>query len=297
MTGRTARGPVDGAPATQTQPAAGVIDTGRPGRRGGRAWLLGSSRSANGLRLVVALAALAGLWEVLARYVVKDQLILVPFSAVMRAMVHEATAGPLWHNCATTLLELAIAFPLSVLLGILVGAVLASSRVLAQTFDPILTAIYSLPIVALAPLFVAALGFGLSSKIAMIMLISIFPIIANTESGLRAADAGLIETARSFSASRLQILRTVTLPFSVPFIVGGTRIAFARAIVGAIIAEFFGSLSGIGYAIVSASQNFQTALLLAYVLVLGIVGFLSSLGLGWLERKLAPWRQAVNDGD
>jgi NitT/TauT family transport system permease protein len=263
----------------------------RPRRRRRQRWFTSSRRSANVVRLLLAIAVIAGLWELIARFVITDRLILAPFSDVMVALGHEAGTGVLWKNIATTLLELAVAFPIAVVAGVVIGAVLASSRVLSQTLDPLLTAVYSLPIVALAPLFVAGLGFGLSSKVALILLISVFPVIANTEAGLRAADAGLVEMSHSFTATRTQTLKTVTLPFSIPFIVGGVRVAFARAIVGAIVAEFFGAVAGVGYAIMAASQTYATATLLAYVLVLGVLGFCSSIVLEAWEHRLAPWKE------
>lgn len=272
------------------RPAGGPGTAGRRPRRG--AWLGGETRGASATRLFFSLGMFALVWELLARYVVTNKLIVVPFSDVVAALRIEAQSGSLWTNSVTTLTELVVAFPIAVVGGMAIGAVLASSKPVRQTLDPLLTALYSLPIVALAPLFVAGLGFGLSSKIAMVVLMAIFPVIANTESGLRAADAALIEAARSFSATRWQILRTVTLPFSVPFIVGGIRVAFARALVGVIVAEFFGAVAGFGYAIVAASQAYQTARLLGYVVLLGVVGLVSSIALRAWERRLAPWREA-----
>ena len=157
--------------------------------------------------------------------------------------------------------------------------------------DPILTAMYSLPIVALAPLFTAGLGFGVASKVAVVVLMAIFPIITNTDAGLRSAEPALIETARSYGAGRLQVLRTVTLPHSVPFIVSGIRVAFARALVGVIVAEFFGAIAGFGFAIAAAAQSYQTARLLGYVVVLGVIGLIASIGLTALEKRLAPWKE------
>ncbi|SJM47693.1 Hydroxymethylpyrimidine ABC transporter, transmembrane component [Actinomycetales bacterium JB111] len=173
----------------------------------------------------------------------------------------------------------------------MIGAILAGSKPIRQTLDPILTALYSVPIVALAPLFIAGLGFGISSKIAVVILMAIFPVITSTDAGLRSADSDLIETAHSFRATRWQVLKTVTLPHSVPFIISGVRVAFARALVGVIVAEFFGAVAGFGYVISAAAQQYQTARLLAYVVVLGIIGLLASILLTALERKLAPWKE------
>jgi len=255
------------------------------------AWLGGPTRGASTLRLFGSLLLLVVIWEVAARYLVNNRLLIVPFSDVMIALGFEAQSGDLWVNLGTTVAELAIAFPIAVVGGMVIGAILAGSKPVRQTLDPMLTALYSLPIVALAPLFTAGLGFGIPSKVAIIILMAIFPVITNTDSGLRSADPALIETAKSFKASRWQILRRVTLPHSVPFIISGIRVAFARALVGVIVAEFFGAIAGFGFAIAAAAQSFQTGRLLAYVVILGVIGLLASIGLTALERKLAPWKE------
>lgn len=254
-------------------------------------WFGGMSRSASLVRSLLSFVVLAATWEVVARTLITNRLILVPFSEVIVALGNEVASGELWRHAQITLLELAIAFPLSILIGVLLGLVIASSRLLQQLLDPILTAMYSVPIVALAPLFIAWLGFGIESKIAVILLVSVFPVIINTEVGLRSTDRGLIETAHSFNASRLQVFRTVMLPFSIPFIIGGIRVSFARALVGVVVAEFFGAFAGFGYAILAASQTYGTARLLGYVLILALLGMFSSILLRNWERQLAPWRE------
>jgi NitT/TauT family transport system permease protein len=153
-----------------------------------------------------------------------------------------------------------------------------------------MTAMYSVPIVALAPLFIAWLGLGFASKFVIVTLVAVFPILVTTEVGLRSTDRQLIEVARSYNASGWQIFTTVTLPFALPFIVSGVRVAWARALVGIIVAEFFGSFAGFGFAILAAEQTFATAVLLAYVILLGMLGLFGSLFFEWLERRLAPWR-------
>lgn len=253
-----------------------------------------SSRTAwwkGALRTAGSFTALAVVWEILARTVIQNRLVLVPFTEVMSALAAEIRSGEFWRHTWVTFQEIAIGFPISVGLGIAIGLLLSQSYVLQQMLAPVLTAMYSVPIVALAPLFISWLGFGLDSKVAIIMLTTVFPVIINTEVGLRSTDRALIEAARSFNATKWQIFQHVTFPFAIPFIIGGVRVAFARALVGVIVAEFFGSYAGYGYAILAASQTFQTDRLLAYVVVLGIVGMLGSVGLQAWERKLAPWRE------
>lgn len=254
-------------------------------------WLGGSSASANLVRILLSFAVAAVAWEVIARTLITNRLILVPFSEVMVALVHETVSGQLWVNARITLLEIAIAFPIAVVIGVALGLLIASNRVVQQVLDPLLTAAYSVPIVALAPLFVAWLGFGVESKVAIILLVAVFPVVINTEVGLRSTDRGLIETAHSFNATPLQVFRTVSLPFAIPFIIGGMRVAFTRALVGVVVAEFFGSFAGFGYVILAASQTYNTARLLGYVLLLALLGMVSSIALRAWEAKLAPWRE------
>lgn len=262
------------------------------GHRGGLLpWLGGSSRGASVVRLVLSLVLFLVVWQLAATYLIDNRLLLVPADEVAVALVDEIGSGEFGKNFATTVIELAIAFPLAVAGGFVMGAILAGSKPVRQTLDPILTAMYSLPIVALAPLFTAGLGFGITSKVAVVILMAIFPIITNTDAGLRSAEANLVETARSYGAKRIQVLRTVTIPHSIPFIISGIRVAFARALVGVIVAEFFGAVAGFGFAIAAAAQSYQTARLLGYVVILGVVGLVASIGLTTLEKRLAPWKE------
>lgn len=255
-------------------------------------WLGGSSRLTVFTRIAFSLLVFVIGWELVGRFLIQNRLILVPFSEVMLALWNEALGGSLWSHSWTTVQELLIAFPIAVAIGMLTGIVLAVSAPLRQTFEPIITGFNSIPLVALAPLFVAGFGFGILSKILIIIFISIFPVIASTDAGLRSADRALLEMARSFSASRWQVLKTVTMPHALPHLISGIRVAFAKALVGAIVAEFFGSMSGMGFAILEASQSYQTARLLGYVLLLGVLGLVASIGLEKLERKLGPWRES-----
>lgn len=253
-------------------------------------FLEGRSRSAALLRTLLSIAFVLVVWELLAKLVVRNQLLLVPPADVFGALAAEARKGALWTNATATVTAVVISFVVSAIAGIGIGLALASSRLLSLMAGPMLAAMYSVPVVALAPLFIAWLGLGFASKFAIVSLVAVFPILVTTETGLKATDRGLVEAARSFNASAWQIFTTVTLPFALPFIVSGIRVAWARALVGIVVAEFFGSFAGFGFAILAAGQTFDTATLLAYVIVLGAMGLAGSLLFGWLERRLAPWR-------
>lgn len=249
------------------------------------------TRTAAVARIAISMIFVVVLWEILTATLVKNRLVLVPPIEVAKAIVHEARSGALWTNALATLFALAISFPVAVAAGVAFGLALSSSRLLSLMTGPMLTGLNSIPIIALAPLFIAWLGLGFASKFAIVSLIAIFPVIVTTEVGLNGADSALIDAARSFDASPWQIFKTVTLPFALPFIIGGVRVAWARAVTGVIVAEFFGSFAGFGFAILAASQTFDTATLLAYVIILGVLGLLGSIFFEWLERRLAPWRR------
>jgi NitT/TauT family transport system permease protein len=248
------------------------------------------SRSAAIARVSLSAACVIALWQVLSLFVT-NRLLLVPPADVVAALVREVQQGNMWTNAVATVTAVGTSFAVSVAIGVAIGLSLASSRVLSLTAGPLLSALNSVPIIALAPLFIAWLGLGFASKFVLVLLVAVFPVVVTTEAGLRATDRQLIEAAQSFNATRLQIFTTVTFPFAVPFIVSGIRVAWARALVGIVVAEFFGSFAGFGFAIMSASQTFDTARVLGYVMVLGTMGLVGSILFAWLERRLAPWRE------
>ncbi len=255
-----------------------------------RAFLESSTRPAAATRITLSILVVLVLWQVLATTVVTNRLLLVPPGDVAVALLREARSGDLWTNAVATITAVAASFPVAAIIGIALGLMLSSSRLVSLTLGPVMTAMYSVPIVALAPLFIAWLGLGFASKFVIVTLVAVFPILVTTEVGLRSTERQLIEVARSYNASGWQVFTTVTLPFALPFIVSGVRVAWARALVGIIVAEFFGSFAGFGFAILAAEQTFATATLLAYVILLGLLGLFGSLFFEWLERRLAPWR-------
>lgn len=247
------------------------------------------TRGAAITRILISTAFVLIIWQLTAM-VVTNRLLLVPPADVASALLKEVQQGAMATNAWATVTAVVTSFIVSVIIGIGIGLALASSRFLSLTGGPVLSALNSVPIIALAPLFVAWLGLGFASKFVLVLLVAVFPVVVTTEAGLRATDKPLIEAARSFNATSLQIFSTVTFPYALPFIVSGIRVAWARALVGIVVAEFFGSFAGFGFAIMSASQTFDTARVLGYVIVLGAMGLIGSVAFAALERRLAPWR-------
>src|SRR5690606_17209744 len=139
-----------------------------------------------------------------------------------------------------------IGYGAAVILGIMLGFVIALKPTLRLYLEPWLIGLYATPMIALAPIFVVLLGIGIYSKIAIIFIEAFFPITVNAALGVRATPKDLIEASRSFGASDSQVVTTVYLPNSLPFILAGMRIGVARGLAGVVISEIFGSVAGIG---------------------------------------------------
>jgi NitT/TauT family transport system permease protein len=241
-------------------------------------------------RGIISVIVVLALWEVTARYLIKSQLFFVPLSAVVARGQELLQTGELQTDIGVSLIEFAGGYLLAAMVGIVLGVIMAGSRVARDLFDPWISMAYATPVVALGPLFILGLGIGLASKIAIIFLTAVFPIIINTQIGLSTTDRTYIEVARSFGASMAQIYAKIRIPAALPYIIGGLRLSIARALVGVVVAELFGARAGLGFLIFNATASFDTAGLFVAVIILAVAGVVSVEALKWLERRLAPWR-------
>ena len=241
----------------------------------------------------IAAASVIGgilLWEIVARWVIQDKLFLVaPTVMIVRAMELIKT-GELQEHTITSGLEFVIGFGLASIVGILGGLLIGVNRTARSISAPWISAMNSTPTVALSPLLILWFGLGLSSKVVVVFIVSVFSVLVNTQAGVEDADPRLIETARAFGAKRWQIFLKILLPASVPYIVAGLRLGVGRALVGVVVAELFGATSGLGYMITTASQIFDMAALFTAISILAVAGVLSTELIRIIERRIAPWR-------
>jgi NitT/TauT family transport system permease protein len=177
------------------------------------------------------------------------------------------------------------------MVGIPLGILTATNDALRDYLDPWMNGLYATPTVALAPLFIMWFGIDIWSKVAVVFLSAVFPILINTYTGIQATDLHLIEAARSFNASRLQMFTKVLIPSAIPFIIAGMRLGVGRGIVGVVVGEIFAARAGLGFLISTSGQVFDTAGLFVGVVVLAVTGILSMELLKMLERRVAPWRE------
>src|SRR5919198_5682087 len=218
-------------------------------------------------------------------------LILAPLSDIWAKFIRLATTGELQRHTLVSLHEFVVGFAVAAGFGVCLGIAIASSEAVRDFIDPWVSAIYATPTVALAPMFIFIFGIDAPSKMAVVFLLAVFPIVINTATGIRSTDQVYIEAARSFSATRTQIFTKVLIPSSLPFIVAGLRLGIGRGLVGVVVGEFIGARAGLGYLIFRSSQGFEIDAMWAGVFLLAGTGVLSVILLQKVERRLAPWRR------
>jgi ABC-type nitrate/sulfonate/bicarbonate transport system permease component len=135
-------------------------------------------------------------------------------------------------------------------------------------------------------------GLGVTAKIVVVFLLAVFPILINTYIGVRNVSRDLVELGEAFCANERQIFTKIVIPDTVPFIMAGLRLAVGRALIGMVVAEFFTTLSGLGSLIVTSANFFRTDKLFVPILVLAVLGIGLTELVGWLERKVAPWKES-----
>jgi ABC-type nitrate/sulfonate/bicarbonate transport system permease component len=186
--------------------------------------------------------------------------------------------------------EFAVGIACSIVVGVVVGLLMGWYTVLEETLGLALNIFYSLPLVALAPIVVLWFGIGLISKIVVVFVASLFPILVSTLSGVKNVDRTLVNVARSYNASRLDLWRTILLPAAVPSVITGIRLGMATGLIGVVVGEFISAQAGIGFLISQAANNFNTDLMFVGLLILAVVSVILTFGLRAVERRFNRWR-------
>ena len=169
---------------------------------------------------------------------------------------------------------------------------MARVRWLDWALDFPINALYATPLVALVPILVLWFGIYLKAKIIVVFLFAVFPILINTYQGVRECDKNMLEVARSFRSNEWRVWQDVLLPFALPYIAAGVRLAIGRGLVGMVIAEFYTTISGLGFMITRYANNFEMDKTFVPVIVLMALGVSLTSALKWLERRVAPWSHA-----
>ncbi len=203
--------------------------------------------------------------------------------------------GSIWAPLGVSAGAFAVGLGLAIIAGLPLGILLGRSRTLNAMFDPFITAFNATPRLVFLPLLMLWFGIGLWSKVAIVFLGALFPLLINTYEGVRNADKLLINVVRSFGAGEWDIARLVVIPNSLPFIVVGLRLAIGRAVLGVVVAEFFGAQDGLGVVMVRAASSFQVDVVFAGLIVFAGLSLIMTGLVKLLEERMSRWRpQHVN---
>jgi NitT/TauT family transport system permease protein len=230
-----------------------------------------------------------GIWELLpALGLVRPIFTSSPSRIVVAAQ--SLAAERLWEDMWISGTEFGIGFALAVITGVPLGILLGWYHRWHAVCDPFISMLYVTPRVALLPLLILWLGIGLASKIAVVFLGALFPILINVIAGMRTIDETLLMCARSFGARDRQIFVSLALPSCVPFMLAGLRIGVGRGLVGVVVGEMVASTGGIGHMMAVAGAMFQTDKVFVGIIIIAIFGYTITTLLNKLERHFESWR-------
>jgi NitT/TauT family transport system permease protein len=237
---------------------------------------------------IASLAIVLGTWQLLAPRL--DHVVSHP-SAIARALYELAASGELWLYASESLSALALGMALALALGVPLGLAMARWRPIDWVLDSYVNAFYVTPVVALVPLIALWVGGQSQARVLVVLFCAVLPVLSHSYRGARALDERLLEVARSFRSSEAGVWRHLLLPWTLPHVAHGVRIAVARALVGLLIVEFYMAFSGLGYMIVRYAQDSRTDRTLVPVVLLMFVGITLTSALRWVEHRIAPWRR------
>lgn len=221
-----------------------------------------------------------------------------PFLLPSPGLVLERAAsfgGHWWPHIFATAVESLGGFVLAGFFGLAAAIPLVLSKNLDDTMSPLVTALQIAPKVALAPIFILWFGIGLSAKVLIAFWVAFFPVMVATRSGFASIQAEYLDLAKTLGMTKSELLTHILVPSSLPYIFSGLRVASALALVGAVIGEFVSSDRGLGYVIVTAQNQLDTALAIGAVIILTLMGLGLYGAVAAVEVLAMPWRQRGED--
>jgi len=277
----------DLAASTAAVPSAPLEIPRRPSR------LAAIPRSAAGAAVsLVSIALAVGCWWLLA-LIIDNPLLMPTPAATVEKLVDLATGSgtfDLWTNAWASLKRVLIGWAAAVVVGILIGAAMASSRIVDRLIDPLVEFARPIPPLAYAPLFIVWFGIGEIPKLLVIFVGCLPTMIITTAAAVRGVDLSWLRAARTLGASRLYLFRKVILPASLPEVITGMRIASGFAWGVLVAAEILASTSGLGWMIIQAGRFLDTATIFVGIVTIGALAFLMDRALRVAERRFAPWK-------
>ena len=232
-----------------------------------------------------------GIWEIAARSGRWSKLLFPSLASIFNELVRFfTTAAPLLE--AWVSLQRALGgFALAAIVGIALGVLMGRSKLIGELLDPLFSGTYAVPKLALFPIFIFVFGIGSLSKIVLVFLECLYPIVIMTYAGARDVNRTLLWSAQNMGASRAQILRRIVIPATAPFIFAGFRVAVPVAMIVVVITEMVSSADGLGYVVIYALSSLKTDRMLAVVAVIALLGFVLDRALVLLRDRLVYWEK------
>jgi NitT/TauT family transport system permease protein len=253
----------------------------------------------NSTTLLKSASIVAGLmlWHVISEYIVRDtSMIVSPLTVVRTGHEMLFINGELYPHLFASSWIFFYGFVLAIVVGVTIGFLMALSPLVRDYINPWMATLYTTPRIAFAPMLLLWFGIGGGSKVAIVFLGCVFPILINCFYGMRVVNREYVELARSFRLSMWALFFKILLPASVPFILAGIRLAIGRGLTGVAIAEWFGATEGLGYLIFFAGQTLNIPTLFVGVTSFAVLGILGFESLRAVEKYLTPWRKGLEVG-
>jgi ABC-type nitrate/sulfonate/bicarbonate transport system permease component len=247
-------------------------------------------RNEKGLLGTVSIVLFLALWETSALLQWVNPLFTSSPSRIVGAATDMFADGSIWYDLQISGLEFLVGYGMAVVIGVPLGILMGWYSRLNAVLEPFVSALYATPRIALLPLVMIWFGIGIMSKIAIVFLGAIFPILVNTITGVRTIEADFVKVARSFGATDRQLFLTVALPSSVPMLLTGLRLGLGHALVGIVVGEMYGATHGLGFLIAVSGARFQTDKVMVGIILIATAGILLAELLRQIERRFERWR-------
>ncbi|WP_327351907.1 ABC transporter permease [Streptomyces sp. NBC_01304] len=242
--------------------------------------------------VVLLLACFVAWWVIAAAELVEPYLVPSPGSTLDVLL---DKPDYLWQHSWVTTYETLLGFVIAVAVGVFAAVIMVYSSTVEKTLYPILLFAQVVPKIAIAPLFVVWLGFGIGPKILIAVLIAFFPVVISMVTGLKAVDPEMLQLSSTMGASSWQTFAKIRFPASLPHLFSGLKVAVTLAVTGAVVGEFVGANEGLGYVILQANGNMDTPMLFAGLLVMSLIGVVLFVLVEIAEKLLLPWHASRRD--
>jgi ABC-type nitrate/sulfonate/bicarbonate transport system permease component len=238
--------------------------------------------------LVIVLVIL-GAWQVGSETGTLPSYVFPPPTSVVKELFEQP--GLFWENAETTLIEIGLGGLIGIVFGFLIGSLISMSRVLRAALYPLVVASQSVPILALAPLLILWLGFGIAPKIVIVVQIVFFPVCVAAIQGLSTVDPAIMVFGETLGASKWELFWKVRFPAMLPYLFAGLKISLSYAAIAAVIAEYIGATTGLGALMSRANSGYETNVLVASVVLVTLIGLLLFVLTVIVERRVIPWHR------